>query len=69
MEAERLNLYVDAQSALQELETALLDVRMAEKRRKIADAQLELAREGVIGVDFEKKMNASTSIIGDDLGL
>ena len=40
---------------------------MVEKRRKVADAQLELAREGLLGIDFDKnKMSASAAVIGDD---
>ena len=66
-----MHLFLDAHAAMQELETALLDVRMVEKRRKIADAQLELAREGLLGIDYDKRPNASAvsgMVVGDDTG-
>lgn len=59
-------MYLDAQSSIQDLETALLDVRMVEKRRKIADAQLELAREGRLGIDYDKKSSTSMAVVGDE---
>lgn len=64
-------MYLDAHSALQEFEAGLLDVRMVEKRRKIAAAQLELAKEGLLGIDYDKSAAAVTtaSIVGDELPL
>lgn len=37
--------------ALHELDTATLDLRAAESRRKVADSQMEKARAGVLGID------------------
>jgi hypothetical protein len=37
--------------ALHELDTATLDLRAAEGRRRVADSQLEKARAGVLGID------------------
>lgn len=33
------------------MDVATIDLRMAETRRKIADAQLEKAKHGVLGTD------------------
>ncbi|OBZ75726.1 hypothetical protein A0H81_04436 [Grifola frondosa] len=38
--------------ALHELDMASIDLKMAERRRAIADAQVEKARAGALGVDY-----------------
>ena len=42
----------EARQAFHEYDIACIDLRYAEKRRKIADEQLQLAREGMLGIDF-----------------
>jgi hypothetical protein len=37
--------------ALHELELATIDLRAAEMRRRVADAQLEMAKTGTLGID------------------
>lgn len=37
--------------ALHELDMATIDLRMAETRRRIADAQVEKAKLGMLGID------------------
>lgn len=38
--------------ALHELETATLELRAVESRRKVADVHLEKARAGVLGIEY-----------------
>lgn len=38
--------------ALHELDTATIDLRAAELRRRVADVQYEKARNGALGVDY-----------------
>ena len=40
--------------AIHELELSTIELRAAETRRMVADAQLEKARQGVLGIDAEK---------------
>ncbi|PFH50057.1 hypothetical protein AMATHDRAFT_4307 [Amanita thiersii Skay4041] len=49
--AENYQLKKGVRRALHELDMAVLDLRAAEARRKVADAHLEKARAGVLGVD------------------
>lgn len=42
-----------ARRAVHELELAALELRAAEGRRRAADGQLEKARAGVLGIEFE----------------
>lgn len=49
--AEYSQITKGTRRALHELDTATIDLRAAESRRKIADAQLEKARAGVLGID------------------
>ncbi|THG99648.1 hypothetical protein EW026_g2742 [Hermanssonia centrifuga] len=39
--------------AMHELDLSSIDLRMAEKRRKVTNAQLERARAGVLGIDYD----------------
>jgi hypothetical protein len=49
---EHLTTSRETRRALGELDMAALDLRMAEARRKIADTQLEKAKQGMLGIDF-----------------
>ncbi|KAJ3551966.1 hypothetical protein NP233_g12981 [Leucocoprinus birnbaumii] len=49
-EMDRLNS--QCLRALHDVEMASIDLRAAEGRRKIADAQLEKARQGALGIDY-----------------
>ncbi|EPQ58402.1 hypothetical protein GLOTRDRAFT_98973 [Gloeophyllum trabeum ATCC 11539] len=40
--------------ALHELEISSFDLKLAEERRKVADAQLEKAKVGALGIDYVK---------------
>ncbi|PPQ64026.1 hypothetical protein CVT24_009400 [Panaeolus cyanescens] len=50
-EKEHLQYVKGLQRALHELDLATIDLRAAETRRKIADAQLERAKTGTLGID------------------
>ncbi|KXN90520.1 hypothetical protein AN958_04192 [Leucoagaricus sp. SymC.cos] len=41
----------DTRRALHELDMATIDLRMAETRKKVADAQLEKAKQGLLGIE------------------
>lgn len=43
----------EARKAMQELYLSHMDLATAEEKRKLADAQLELAMAGSIGIDFK----------------
>ena len=43
----------ELRQALHEYDIACIDLRYAEKKRKIADEQLELARAGMFGIEFK----------------
>lgn len=49
---EYVNVTRARSRALHELDMASIDLKAAEKRRTIADAQFEKARFGALGVDF-----------------
>jgi hypothetical protein len=38
--------------AVHELDMAVLDLRLAEQRRRIADDQLERAKNGALGIEY-----------------
>lgn len=50
-ERDRLHHVKSLQRVLHELDLATIDLRAAETRRKIADAQLERAKTGTLGMD------------------
>lgn len=68
LESERSNLVLETQAALFELDASLLDVRSVEKRRRIYDAQLELAKEGMLGADFDHSKAPSLHVLSDENG-
>jgi hypothetical protein len=41
-----------ARRAVHELETATIELRAAEARRKVADVHLDKARAGVLGIEY-----------------
>ena len=43
----------EADKACREYEVACIDLRYAEKKRKIADDQLNLAQMGTLGIDYK----------------
>ncbi|KAI0705853.1 hypothetical protein BC835DRAFT_348307 [Cytidiella melzeri] len=53
LESERDKLWCESNQALLDLKTVVLDVKAAEIRRKIAEAQLELAMEGRLGIEYD----------------
>jgi hypothetical protein len=48
-----VKLWRESNQALLELEVVMLDVKAAERRRKIAGEQLELAMEGRLGMEYD----------------
>ncbi|KAF5387038.1 hypothetical protein D9615_001659 [Tricholomella constricta] len=50
--SEYAQLEKGARRALHELDTATIDLRAAELRRRVADIQYEKARNGVLGIDY-----------------
>lgn len=50
--SEYANVSKATRRALHELEMASFDLRTAEKRRKLADTHLDMARMGVLGIDY-----------------
>lgn len=47
--------------ALHELKLASHELKFAEKRRTIADAQLEKARAGILGMDYSRKVESTAT--------
>ncbi|EIN07744.1 hypothetical protein PUNSTDRAFT_144295 [Punctularia strigosozonata HHB-11173 SS5] len=50
--SDYLSIYKATQRALHEMDLARVDMRMAEQRRMVADAQLELAKAGTLGIEY-----------------
>ncbi|KAG6874289.1 hypothetical protein C0995_001514 [Termitomyces sp. Mi166 len=55
-----MNLAKEIRRALHELDTARIDLHAAELRRKVADAQHEKARNGILGIDYVPTTEART---------
>ncbi|KAI0646932.1 hypothetical protein C8Q79DRAFT_1009089 [Trametes meyenii] len=51
-DAEYLQIVLAKRRAMHEYEMSTIDLKMAERRRELADAQLEKARLGILGIDF-----------------
>jgi hypothetical protein len=49
--SEYTNIARATRRALHELELATIDLRAAEMRRRVADAQIEKAKAGALGID------------------
>ena len=61
MEAKRVELLLESKRLMDELDMITLDVRLFTKRRQIADAQLSLAQDGVLGIGYsERKIEEDT---------
>lgn len=52
LRAQYMSLEKVTRRALQELETANLELRAVEGRRKVADTHLEKARAGALGIEY-----------------
>ncbi len=59
---EHLRTAAAVRRSVHELELSSIDLRMAEQRRRVADEQLEQARAGSLGVDYEH----SSSLLGSE---
>ncbi|KAG6917800.1 hypothetical protein DXG01_001072 [Tephrocybe rancida] len=59
--SEYVNLAKETRRALHELDTATIDLRSAELRRKVADNQHEKARNGLLGIDYTPAVDMSVA--------